>query len=521
MFYHVLYYNQKMWENINGHNTKQYWNRGYTERLYGLYNVIYLLLRFAKISNKNQNIILSGVSYYIRAQEKEIDDFNNQIEDDYLGPSMINVIINSLIIPFENATRKLLKKGSNIKPLAIPDLYPQAPGKDTTNEINFSKNPYEETNDKQNDESEGSILDTMRNRQSKYKAGGANYDYEYENTGINVKLEKANALDLTKDYAYQSAITQTLKSYVLLLCSNHYYKYYQVRTIIDELTREKNIPLDMKEEEINPSIKRFNNELNFKQTKQALDRYSQGLPPQFIRFFKLDLLDESEEKYIKIFEEGYSQLSEINKMKIGEFRKENGKFYKIKYDYYTEEYPIENTKENNKENNNTTLNKDDKDEETLKAEADAKKQQDAIKQAEKIIKDNKMPTSEGFLNVCKNLFFKEYRGYENIESRIENKDTIKSTLYYSEYNNTGSQVVKKETYATHIKNKDFYWNAIGYEILNEKISVLYRIDYKIETDKGQIQQDIKKMQEMLNKELNNPNDRIENNISKLERYEYI
>ncbi|EMZ39139.1 hypothetical protein LS77_000620 [Helicobacter bilis] len=158
----------------------------------------------------------------------------------------------------------------------------------------------------------------MRNRQSKEKAGSNHYDYEFSKRGFDLKLEKAQEIDITKDLAHQAAVTQVVKGGVLALCSLHYCKRYKALPEYNDICEVKShIPTDMQEQEINPSIKRFNNQIAHKQLKDSQNRYKEGYQPKITHYLKLDLIDESIDRYYRDYMNLYSQLSEESKLKFG------------------------------------------------------------------------------------------------------------------------------------------------------------------------------------------------------------
>lgn len=158
----------------------------------------------------------------------------------------------------------------------------------------------------------------MRNRQSKEMPGSNHYDYEYSKMGFNIKLEKAQEIDITKDLAHEAAVAQVVKGGVLALCSLHYCKRYKATNGFNDICEVKaHIPTDMQEQEINPSIKRFNNQIAHKQLKDSQNRYKEGYQPKITHYLKLDLIDESIDRYYRDYMNLYSQLSEESKLKFG------------------------------------------------------------------------------------------------------------------------------------------------------------------------------------------------------------
>ena len=222
---------------------------------------------------------------------------------------------------FKARVKKVMRKSGKDLSQAIPDINKTAPGKDDTNEIDFARNPQEENPQEKREhsnENEGKILDTMRNRQSKERAGSNHYDYEYSKRGFNIKLEKAQEIDITKDLAQEAAVAQVVKGGVLALCSLHYCKRYKATNGFNDICEVKaHIPTDMQAQEINPSIKRFNNQMAHKQLKDSQNRYKEGYQPKITHYLKLDVIDESIDRYYRDYMNLYSQLSEESKLKFG------------------------------------------------------------------------------------------------------------------------------------------------------------------------------------------------------------
>ena len=160
-------------------------------------------------------------------------------------------------------------------------------------------------------------LDTMRNRQSKERAGSNHYDYEYSKRGFDIKLEKAQEIDITKDLAHEAAVAQVVKGGVLGLCSLHYCKRYKATNGFNDICEVKaHIPTDMQAQEINPHIRRFNNQMAHKQLKDSQNRYKEGYQPKITHYLKLDVIDESIDRYYRDYMNLYSQLSEESKLKF-------------------------------------------------------------------------------------------------------------------------------------------------------------------------------------------------------------
>ena len=480
----------------------------YPKIINDLYLVIEMLIRWAKINETNKSTILSGTQTYINALKEEGNDINRQLTLHQL--TIIN--LQGFINTFHNATKKLLRKGSKNFNNEIPDPYPQSPGKDTTNEINYALDPHSQPKQKENETSKGDNLDKIRNRDSKYKAGGNAYNYELHKLGIDIELAKATSLDFTKEYAHQTATAQTIKGYVLTLCSFHFCKHYKYKFWgDDELDLQSNIPLDMKEREINPYIKRFNSEYSFKQVKAQLNRYNDGLQPNITPIVRLDLINESNAKYADQFLNLYTQLSAENKLKIKEIKEEKGKLYEYTIKYFYKDFKIE-TLENREQT------------------------QEAQEQAEKIIKENKELTNSELQNLLSDYMFNEFsevvaHAYKKNESfAFENENSlgdmpennfewrgIRGTAYKNNntlnitciiYNRISNEIFKSQNNAyynktytkTITKSGTYNTQALDYEITSI-IKVRYKITLRREVSKSHLQEQIKKIQSLLKDEL--------------------
>lgn len=352
----------------------------YPDSIQNIKKIITLWIHFAKISDENKKILLDGVEHYIFMQKAEYNDFMHPDDYKILNSAMVEYILFQMLPAFRQLLLRLARKGGKADSLPVMDTYPQAAGKDTTNEIDFAYNPQkdskEETERKTtNSESKGKILDSMRGRDNADKAGNQKYDFEYANLGWDIKLEKAVEIDFLPMHAHNTAVAQTIKTFVLQLCSLHYAKLYwennalpplfapifydykrqntysifdaqkqgisvwesfKVTMLFDDFARiESNIPLDMKEKEINPHIRKFNAESSFNALKQQQKRYTQGFNPMVINAVKLDLIDESIEKYYRIYQSLYTQLKNETKIwyefiEFNETTKDLTKVQKIK-----------------------------------------------------------------------------------------------------------------------------------------------------------------------------------------------
>ena len=299
--------------------TKKFWE--YPDYINELYFVIKMFVTWAKISDGNKQELLSGVTNYIEMQKEEFNDFVHEEGYAELDELSIMYIMDNYLPAFKARVKKVMRKSGKDLSQAIPDINKTAPGKDDTNEIDFARNPQEENPQEKREhsnENEGKILDTMRNRQSKERAGSNHYDYEYSKRGFNIKLEKAQEIDITKDLAHEAAVAQVVKGGVLGLCSLHYCKRYKATNGFNDICEVKaHIPTDMQAQEINPSIKRFNNQMAHKQLKDSQNRYKEGYQPKITHYLKLDVIDESIDRYYRDYMNLYSQLSEESKLKFG------------------------------------------------------------------------------------------------------------------------------------------------------------------------------------------------------------
>ena len=299
--------------------TKKFWE--YPDYINELYFVIKMFVTWAKISDGNKQELLSGVTNYIEMQKEEFNDFVHEEGYAELDELSIMYIMDNYLPAFKARVKKVMRKSGKDLSQAIPDINKTAPGKDDTNEIDFARNPQEENPQEKREhsnENEGKILDTMRNRQSKERAGSNHYDYEYSKRGFNIKLEKAQEIDITKDLAQEAAVAQVVKGGVLALCSLHYCKRYKATNGFNDICEVKaHIPTDMQAQEINPSIKRFNNQMAHKQLKDSQNRYKEGYQPKITHYLKLDVIDESIDRYYRDYMNLYSQLSEESKLKFG------------------------------------------------------------------------------------------------------------------------------------------------------------------------------------------------------------
>lgn len=299
--------------------TKKFWK--YPDYINELYFVIKMFVTWAKISEANKQELLSGVTNYIEMQKEEFNDLVQEEGYAELDELSIIYIMDNYLPAFKARVKKVMKKSGKDLSQAVPDINKTAPGKDDTNEIDFARNPQEENPQEKREhsnENEGKTLDSMRNRQSKEKPGSNHYDYEYSKMGFDIKLEKANEIDITKDLAQEAAVAQVVKGGVLALCSLHYCKRYKALPEYNDICEVKShIPTDMQEQEINPSIKRFNNQIAHKQLKESQNRYKEGYQPKITHYLKLDLIDESIDRYYRDYMNLYTQLSEESKLKFG------------------------------------------------------------------------------------------------------------------------------------------------------------------------------------------------------------
>ena len=313
--------------------------QGYPEEINKLFNAMKMLITWGKFNEKNQIFLLGGIYNFIEAQKEEINDFFTADGYEEFTSFKIQLII-QMIQSYRPYFKKLSRRGGRAEGIAINDIYPQAAGKDDTNELDFCKEPMRDTAvEKERRTSEGkeagATLDYMRNRHASEKAGGVKYDYEYSKVGFDIKLEKGINIDLTKIYAHNAAVAQTLKSFILELIKEQWYEKYEAGdffSFIEKLTVNNHKVTDLKEEEINPSIQKFNTEAGYKSLTNNLNRYPQGYYPIISHDIKLDLINESNEKYYKDYNEIYSQLSGENLAKFNKIQhnKEADVFYKEK-----------------------------------------------------------------------------------------------------------------------------------------------------------------------------------------------
>ncbi|WP_289748913.1 hypothetical protein, partial [Helicobacter bilis] len=152
--------------------TKKGWK--YPDYINELYFVIKMFVTWAKISDGNKQELLSGVTNYIEMQKEEFNDLVHEEGYAELDELSIMYIMDNYLPAFKARVKKVMKKSGKDLSQAIPDINPTAPGKDDTNEIDFAREPQEENPQEKREHSnqnEGKTLDTMRNRQSKEKAG--------------------------------------------------------------------------------------------------------------------------------------------------------------------------------------------------------------------------------------------------------------------------------------------------------------------------------------------------------------
>lgn len=282
----------------------------YPEEVKLLKGIVESVLNFAKIKPHNKRVILSGVSYYIEMQKEEYNDFVTEDGYLYLGSTTINAILGVLIPQLKKSIVDIKDIGSS-EIIGIQDKLIKGAGKDLVNEIEFAANPISDAqveNEKRiTKESNADRLDLMRNRQTREYAGGEKYDFEYANVGFDIKLEKTQEIDNTKLYANNVAIAQTIKSFALMLCSNHFCEYYEATLGWNDICHvNKHKVTDMRESEINPYISKFNAESKTRALKARLNRYSQGLAPANLIETHLDLIDESIKGYYKQWLKYYS-----------------------------------------------------------------------------------------------------------------------------------------------------------------------------------------------------------------------
>ena len=512
------------------------------ENYYLFYEIVDILTKWAKIAPANRERILQGAQKYVYVLQREQKDLTSP---DFVVSEPECLTYLSFINDFHHAVKKLLRKGGPQQAQGVSDLYPQAPGKDTTNEINYSIDPFSQPKEKENETREGDILDKIRNRDSKFKAGAAGYDYNYSKLGFNIELEKApNSYDLTKEYAHQTATAQIIKSYVLTICSNHFvnvYKRYEMGSE-DKIHRDSHIVINMKTDEINPYIRRFNSEVAYNQVKNNLNRYNQGLTPNIQKFFKLDYIDESQAKYYQKYSNLYAQLSPLGKLKFNEIIEIKGKLYElVKYNFY-KDFIINLTELETQNNTPATesANNPNKQTESINSIATNKI---LDKKAKEIIKANKELTAKEIQNIICDYLFQyhpdtqthEYEGntygdggnyygkwygiratarkindsYLEILMRV----LIKEDEELKDYNVAGKYYKINATYTTEAKD---------YEIKDNIIKVRYLITFKHATTRGKMQDKIPQLEAQLKKELVNIQQENEHkNIDKLLQQGYI
>ena len=299
--------------------------RKYPPRINDLPKLISMFITWAKISPKNQNIIMDGTYHYIEMQKEELNDFVKEYEAGYveLDSFMLFYIAKNLLPQYKEMVKKAMKTGGEQTYAQIPDIYPQGSGKDNTNEIDFAKEPIKDTQEEKErrtseSKSDGAILDFMRHRQSAEFAGGNKYDYEYSKVGFSIKLEKARIISPLKQFAKNAMVTQVVKEFVLTLCSMHFAKrYLALLEYNDLLIVEKHRVTDMVEEEINPTLIKFNAQSKYETLKAQHERYNNGYRPTITHQVLLDLKDESIEKYYTQYNTLYAQLSDEAKKKFG------------------------------------------------------------------------------------------------------------------------------------------------------------------------------------------------------------
>lgn len=297
--------------------------RTYPPRINDLPKLISMFIKWAKISPKNQQIIMDGTHHYVEMQKEELNDFVK--EDGYveLDSFMLFYIAKNLLPQYKEMIKKATKSvGEQTNP-QITDIYPQGAGKDDTNEIDFAKEPIKDSQEEKErrtseGKSDGAILDSMRHRQTAELPGGSKYDYEYSKVGFNIKLGKAQIISPLKQFAKNAMVTQLVKEFVLMLCSMHYVRrYLALPEYNDLLIVEKHRVTDMVEEEINPALIKFNSQSKFETLKAQHERYNNGYRPTITHQVLLDLKDESVEKYYTQYNTLYAQLSEEEKAKFG------------------------------------------------------------------------------------------------------------------------------------------------------------------------------------------------------------
>lgn len=289
--------------------------RSYPKEIDGLPNIIHMFIRWAQISESNQNILMQGAYNYVNMQKEEYDDFVQ--EDGYveLGTPTLEFIWKVFLPNFKAQVYKAMSLGKDAAQIQIPEKYPQAPGKDDTNEIDFPSDPMRETIDEKQrrtseSDSPGAVLDFIRCRQSAEQAGGDKYDYEYSKLGWDIQLAKTPYKSPIKDFAAKAGIRQVVVQNVLTLCSYHYVKEYKKYLLgwNDKLKVESNIPTDMAEEEINPWLKKYNAQSCFDTMKTQQNRYNAGYRPLILGPTLLELIDESTEAYIEKYNKLYDSL---------------------------------------------------------------------------------------------------------------------------------------------------------------------------------------------------------------------
>ena len=109
--------------------------RKYPSRINDLPKVISMFIKWAKISPKNQNIIMDGTYHYIEMQKEEYNDFVKEYEAGYveLDSVLLHLIAFNLLPQYKEMVKKAMKSGGEQTYAQIPDIYPQGSGKDNTN----------------------------------------------------------------------------------------------------------------------------------------------------------------------------------------------------------------------------------------------------------------------------------------------------------------------------------------------------------------------------------------------------
>lgn len=578
-------------------------SKTYPKSIKNIRKIVELLVNYAKINDENKDILLNGVDTYIKMQENEYNDYMHP--DDYvvLNSYLIETILFIILPKYQQMFKRLSKRGGNPEFLDINDIFPQAGGKDNTNEIDYPKEPIkDEKMEKERrtseSESDGATLDSMRNRQSSEMAGSNKYDYEYSNTGNETKLAKANYIDNTKIYAHNTIVAQSIKSFVLQICSLHYCRIYEAMPIelyqlitpataawaliqheqylekiakykptawewfkciflVDDFCRiDSHIPLDMKESEINPHIKRFNGNSSYETLRKKQERYKDGYYPIMLRDILLEYIDESVERYYKEYLNLYTQIKDKewhdyiefkdNKLILSQHIKSKSdiEIYAHEYDsklyvdyneYYAKKISVSSKDNSGKTHTNYYPKiiefidfKKHYDFIVSKIDTSAGKES-ALKNAADIYVEKQMPvdTKENKENI------------KEISQRIlEHKEELYSTFQSfnpkTEYNShLLSKSVKKmtgewEIFAVNnreVKNADgSYDEETTYYRYVNSIILYYKTTIKKEVDKDYLIAESARVRETLIKESNfKPNDKdIEgNNIEKLEKNDMI